>query len=140
MVLLIDDNVLLDVLQDRQPFYDDSFRIWELCRKGQCDGYISALTFADIVYIMRKEIKYNEIEGLLDTVSKVFRFAVLSLPDLSNAASMKWRDFEDAVQSATASRIGADYIITRKTKDYQDSKIKALTPEDFIMNTFFPEQ
>ena len=140
MVLLVDDNVLLDVLQDRQEFYDDSFHVWELCRKGQCEGYISALTFADIVYVMRKEVKYNEIDELLDTVAKVFRFAALTMQDLSNAANMKWRDFEDAVQSSTASRIHADYIITRNTKDFQDSPIPAITPEEYFTNIFTPEQ
>ena len=140
MVLLVDDNVLLDVLQHREPHYWYSFRIWELCSKGQCEGYISALTFADIVYIMRREVAYNEIDELLDTVAKVFRFAALTLPDLSNAANMKWRDFEDAVQSSTASRINADYIITRNTKDYQNSPIKAITPEEYFTNVFTPEK
>ena len=139
MVLLVDDNVLLDVLQNRQPHYEYSFNIWELCRKGQCEGYISVLTFADIVYIMRKEVAYNEIEVLLDKVSKVFVFAGLSFLDLEIAANMKWRDFEDAVQSSTAVRIRADYIITRKTKDYHGSPVPAVTPEEYFKNIFEPE-
>lgn len=49
---------------------------------------------------------------------------------------MKWRDYEDAVQSVTAERINADYIITRNTKDFQDSKVRELTPEEYFMNVF----
>lgn len=45
---------------------------------------------------------------------------------------MKWRGYEDAVQSITAERIKADYIITRNTKDFRDSKVRALTPEEFF--------
>ena len=52
------------------------------------------------------------------------------------AAKMNWKDFEDAIQSATAEKINAAYIITRNTKDFQDSSVKALTPEEFFMNVF----
>ena len=140
MVLLIDNNVVLDVLQAREPHSKYSRRAWLLCELGQAEGYISALTFADIVYIMRKEVAYNEIDLLLAKVSKAFTIADLTRDDMSNAADMKWRDFEDAVQSATASRIHADYIITRNTKDYRDSPIPAITPEEYFMNVFEPEQ
>lgn len=70
----------------------------------------------------------------------MFKFEDLTQADLKAAADMKWRDFEDAVQSVTASRINADYIITRNTKDFQDSPIKAVTPEEYFMNIFDPEQ
>ena len=56
MKLLIDANILLDVLQKREPHYKDSALIWKLCETEQAKGYVSALTFADLVYIMRKEL------------------------------------------------------------------------------------
>lgn len=52
MKLLIDANVLLDVLQKREPYYSDSAVIWKLCETEQAVGYVSALTFANMVYIM----------------------------------------------------------------------------------------
>ncbi|MCB6951913.1 PIN domain-containing protein [[Eubacterium] rectale] len=36
---------------------------------------------------------------------------------------MKWKDFEDAIQSATAEYVYADYIITRNIKDFTQSKV-----------------
>ncbi|MBQ3447936.1 MAG: PIN domain-containing protein [Synergistaceae bacterium] len=139
MVLLIDDNVVLDVLQNRQPHYKHSRFVWEMCGRGNAEGYISALTFADIVYIMRKEVAYDEIADLLSKVSKIFRFVDLTLDELRTAANMKWRDFEDAVQSATASRIHADYIITRNTDDYAGSTVRAITPEEYFSDVFTAE-
>ena len=65
-----------------------------------------------------------------------FKFADLGLSELEAAADMKWRDFEDAVQSATASRIHADYIITRNAKDFEGSNIRALTPEEYFAEVF----
>ena len=137
--MLIDDNVVLDVLQNRQPHYKHSRFVWEMCGRGNAEGYISALTFADIVYIMRKEVAYDEIADLLSKVSKIFRFVDLTLDELRTAANMKWRDFEDAVQSATASRIHADYIITRNTDDYAGSTVRAITPEEYFSDVFTAE-
>ena len=51
---------------------------------------------------------------------------------LEKAVEMKWSDFEDAVQSATAERVHADYVITRNIRDFGRSKIMALTPTEFL--------
>ena len=140
MRLLIDSNILLDVLQERQPHYMPSYAVWKICEKGLVEGYISSLSFANIVYTMRKQLRYDEIDSLLWNVKNAFYFADLTLKEFETEADMKWRDFEDAVQSSTASRIHADYIITCNTKDYQDSPIPAITPEEYFMNVFDPEK
>ena len=63
MVLLIDANILLDVLLDRKEFVKESALIWKLCETRQMKGYVSALTFANIMYIMRKELTPEKTEG-----------------------------------------------------------------------------
>ena len=62
MKLLIDANILLDVLQNRAGFVEDSSLVWKLCETGQAEGIVSALTFANLVYVMRKELAPEEIE------------------------------------------------------------------------------
>ena len=39
---------------------------------------------------------------------------------------------EDAVQSACASRIRAEYIITRNIRDFRGSKVAAIKPAKFL--------
>ena len=46
--------------------------------------------------------------------------------------NMKWKDFEDAVQSATAESVHADYIITRNLKDFTKSRVMAFTPSELL--------
>ena len=132
MRLLIDANILLDVLQKREPHYKDSVLIWKLCEAEQAEGYVSVLTFADLVYVMRKELEPEEVEETLKKLVLIFRFADLSVTDITRAAEMKWDDFEDAVQTATAERIHADYIITRNVRDFKKSKIMAFTPTEYL--------
>ena len=132
MILLIDANILLDVLINRQDFVKDSSMIWKLCETNQAKGYISALTFANLMYIMRKQLDSETIEKLLVQLKFIFDFTDFGVSDLQRAAEMKWTDFEDAVQSATAERLHADFIITRNVKDFRSSKIMALTPTEFL--------
>ena len=132
MRLLIDGNIVLDILQKRLPHYSDSSKIWKLCETDQADGFISALTFANLVYIMRKELDAAGIEDVLKKLSLIFHFTDLSVPDMMKAAEMKWDDFEDALQAVTAERVHADYIITRNVRDFNKSKIMALTPTEYL--------
>ncbi len=133
MRLLIDGNVILDVLQKREPHFEDSAKIWKLCETDQVQGYVSGLTFANLVYVMRKELIPEQIEDVLKGLALIFQFTELSVTDMTNAAGMKWDDFEDAMQAATAKRVHADYIITRNVRDFQKSKVVAFTPTEFLM-------
>lgn len=132
MRLLIDANILLDVLQKREPYYKESALIWKLCEIEQAEGYVSTLAFANLVYVMRKELDPQALEDIERKLALIFRFADLTATDISRAAEMQWEDFEDAVQAATAERIHADHIITRNVRDFKQSKIVAFTPAEFL--------
>lgn len=132
MKSLIDANILLDVLQNREQFVKDSSIIWKLCETEKAEVYISTLTFANLVYIMRKELTAEKIEEVLQKLALIFQFAELSTGDIMHAAALQWDDFEDAIQSVTAERIHADYIITRNVRDFTKSKVMAFTPAELI--------
>ena len=125
MVLLIDANILLDVLMDRKEFVNDSSLIWKLCETGKAKGYISTLTIANLIYIMRKQLTPGKIDETINLLRMIFEFTDLTVSDINLATKMEWNDFEDAVQSATAQRVHADYLITR-------SKIPAFTPAELL--------
>lgn len=133
MKLLIDANILLDVIQNREPHVQASSVVWKLCETEKAKGYVSALTFANLVYIMRKELDPKKIEETLKALSLIFEFADFNVSDLTHAAELEWDDFEDAVQSVTAERVHADYIITRNVRDFAKSKVVAFTPSELIV-------
>lgn len=133
MKLLIDGNIILDVLQKREPHFEDSSKIWKLCETGIAEGYLSPLTFANMVYVMRKELSPEKIEDVLNKLSFIFHFTCLGLSDLSDAAGMHWNDFEDAIQAASAKKLQVKYIITRNVKDFRNGQIPACTPTEFLM-------
>ena len=132
MVLLIDTNVLLDVLLDRPEFVKSSDLVWKLCETEQVKGYVSTLSYANIMYIMRKQLTAQQIEEVFHKLSLIFEFASFTPTVLERAVTMKWDDFEDAIQSATAESVHADYIITRNIKDFAQSKVIAFTPDELL--------
>ena len=132
MVLLIDANIILDVLLNRPDYVKDSAMIWKLCETEQMKGYVSTLTFANLVYIMRKQLDPEKIEDVFHKLNLIFEFADFSVSDLTHAADLNWKDFEDAVKSVTAERIHADYIITRNVRDFSKSRVMAFTPPELL--------
>ena len=132
MKALIDANLVLDVLQKRTPFFEDSLKIWKLCETEKIEGFISTLTFANLVYVMRKELSPETIDDVFKRLSLIFHFVSMTVDDVANAIEMKWNDFEDAVQSATAKRICADFIISRNSKDFQKSDVAVVSPAEFL--------
>ncbi len=137
MKLLIDASILLDVLQNRAPYCEESALIWKLCETEVCLGSVSALTITNLVYIMRKELTPEKTEEILCSLKLIFEFVDLSGADITHAAKRKWPDFEDALQSVTAERIGADYIVTRNVRDYDDSPVPACTPLKLLDQLYF---
>lgn len=132
MVLLIDANIILDVLLNRPDYVKDSAMIWKLCETEQMKGYVSTLTFANLVYIMRKQLDPEKIEDVFHKLNLIFEFADFSVSDLTHAADLNWKNFEYAVQSVTAERIHADYIITRNVRDFSKSRVMAFTPPELL--------
>ena len=133
MRLLVDANIVLDVLQDRSPFVEDSLFVWRLCETKQAEDFVSTLTFANIVYVMRKELNPVRVHSIFKGLSMVFTFTELSAIDLARAAELGWKDFEDATQSATAERLHADYIVTRNLQDFAKNSVPAILPSDLAL-------
>lgn len=136
MKLMIDANILIDVLQKREPHFRFSALIWKMCETKQAKGYVSALTFANLVYIMRKELTPEKTEEIISKLLLIFALTELNAADIQKAAKMRWNDFEDALQSVAAERVKADYIITRNTVDFEESKVAAISPSTFVSEFF----
>ena len=132
MKVLIDTNIILDVLCKRPDFYEDSAKIFKLCEVKKISGVISALSIPNIMYILRKELDADKTREILDSLMLIFSVADLKADDLKKAADMRFKDYEDAIQSACATRIKANYIVTRNMKDFSESKVTAIKPAELL--------
>lgn len=132
MRVLIDTNVILDVLCNRRGFVEEASKVFKFCEVNKIEGYISAMSVPNIVYILRKELDAEKTKKILDQLSLIFKISDLKSDDLKKAANLMFDDYEDALQSVCASRIKANYIITRNIKDFTNSKVAAIKPSELL--------
>ena len=132
MKILVDTNVILDVLCNRPEFVEASSKVWKYCEVDQIEGYISALSVLNIIYILRKELTPQKTEQLIQQITMIFKVVDLKASDLSSAAEMFTSDYEDAIQMCQAKRINEDFIVTRNIRDFKDSKVPALKPSELL--------
>ena len=131
MKLLLDTNIIIDVLTKREG-YIASLSLIKHCELGKAEGLVSASTVTDIVYILRKHLLPSEMRTALQTLFLIVDIASVLKGDIAAAFLSEVRDFEDAVQSACALRIGAGYIVTRNPKDFENSPVPAISPEKML--------
>lgn len=133
MDLLIDTNIFMDVFLRRQPFEELSKKIFQMCVLKEHNGIIASDSFTNMFYILRKNYSQTDLRALLLNVAKNFKISSLTKQKLVNALlRVDFLDFEDCLQDECAIEFCADYIITRNPKDFENSQIKALTPEEFL--------
>ena len=130
--ILVDLNVIVDVIQQRQPFYEESARVVDAVVRGQAEGWLAAHSITTLFYVINRvrnrETAVTAITGLLE----VFTVAAVDDQVIRRAMAWGWPDFEDAVQMATAVNIQADYLITRNPRDFQTGHIPVVQPATFL--------
>ncbi len=133
MTIVLDTNVILDILQKREPFFADSYKALRKAIEAESDCLISATAATDIFYVLRKALQSSEkAKGHIEQLSQLITFADVQGVDIHTALMRSMPDFEDAVVDAVAERNGASYIVTRNIKDFAGSSVQAITPTDFL--------
>lgn len=135
MRILIDINVALDWLQKREPFHTEAKQIVGAIIAKKIIGCLTAHTFPNLFYILRKDFDISKRKTLLLFLAD--RFEVLGEDKVHIIAALKnetWSDFEDGLQMITAKENDIDFIITRNLKDFINSEIPAISPKNFIEN------
>ena len=133
MIVLLDTCVIIDVLQDRQPFSEAAIKIFIAVANKQIEGCITAKSVADIYYLTHKATHSNEKSR--EILSKLFSlFSLLDTTgyDCKNALFSSIADYEDAIMVETARNADIDYIVTRNIKDYTKSPVKVVSPSEFL--------
>jgi len=131
--LYFDTNIIIDILKRREPFFENSNRIFLLATEGKIEGIIGTSAITDICYIIGKEYADTKtaVKFIFDILEIIQPVDTL-VDDIFSAAELSFADFEDAVVVAIAQREKADYIITRNTKDYSKSPVPAIAPDEFL--------
>lgn len=132
MDILIDVNVIMDYLLEREKYFEYAQRLFKYCAESRVNGYVAFHRLSIISYVLRKypdeerRQALYKITGLLTVVSASHNAVVYAIGDEN------FSDFEDCLQEKCALQAGADYIVTSNVKDFAASKVPAVTPAEMV--------
>ena len=133
MKVLIDTCVVLDYLENREPFFDDALNLMITAANGEVDACITASSATDLFYIIHRKLHDNERSR--EVMKRLTRFLSVidtEAKDCIMAQESGVSDYEDAVMIESAGRTNMEYIITRNEKDYAASSVPVISPAAFL--------
>ena len=135
MNVLIDTNVVLTYVMSREDKYKDAIEeVMGLCAEDKIQGYIAFHTLSTMWYVLGKDfkdIRREMMKGICGFLMVVGCNQQAVLKALDNE---EFKDFEDNLQDECAVASMSEYIVTCNVRDFTQSKIKAVTPEEFLRN------
>ncbi|MDJ1170073.1 PIN domain-containing protein [Roseofilum sp. BLCC_M154] len=116
MEFLIDTNIVLDFLLQREPFYQDAERLFQAIHDNNIIGYVTATTLTNIFYIARRHTaSIDKAQQAVVATLDIMAICPVNRETLESALTVGCTDFEDAVQVACAMDQGLDGVVTRDT-------------------------
>jgi predicted nucleic acid-binding protein len=132
--ILVDTNVIIDFLVNREPFFEDAVAIFSLAERKDIKIYISSLSVNNVYYVLRK--LGNHHQKIINKLSKLFLLVtIFPVTDktLKQAAKSTFEDFEDATQYFIARQLREiNAIVTRDSKGFKEAAMSILTPAEYL--------
>ena len=130
--LFLDTNIVIDLLDKREPFCNEAVRLFSLAYNKELQLIVAPITYATASYLLQKGRSAEEVRILLANFRQLVRVATIDERIIDDALASQFRDFEDAMQYYTALKAKADVIITRNAKDFGASKIPIISPAEYL--------
>ena len=129
--IFIDTNILLDLLTDRKPFSDHTEELLDLSQTQKIKVYVSAISFNNIYYIIRKANGHKSSIKLIREMRELVNIIPVGEDIIDKALASEFHDFEDGIQYFSAlSNKNIEAIITRNSKDFKSSDLPILSSHE----------
>ena len=133
--LFVDTDVVLDLLSGRQPHYKFAAELFSLADIESVRLYVSSLTFANVHYVLSKQLSASESRRLLLRFKTLVTVLPVNDKIIELALSSSFADFEDAIQFYAAIENNISILLTRNLKDFKKATIPVMTPQQYIKSS-----
>ncbi len=130
--IFIDTNIIIDVYTEREGFYISSAKVLSLINNGKFKGFVSALTYPNIFYILKKILGNEKAIEILEKTKNICDTVPLDIKCIELAMVSDFTDLEDAIQYYSAVTSSCSCIITRNPKHFKTGIIPTFTPDEFF--------
>lgn len=129
--LFLDTNIVIDLLDKREPFYQDAVRLFTMAYYKQVQLVVAPITYTTASYLLRHHGSEG-VRNLLSNFRQLSRIATVDERVIDDSIASQFADFEDAVQYYSAIMAKADIIITRNGNDFAHSRIPVMSAAEYI--------
>jgi predicted nucleic acid-binding protein len=130
--VFVDSDIVLDLLSARQPHYKFAAELFSLADQNSIKVYISSLTFANVNYILSKQLSPGQARKMLLTFKTIVNVLAVNDKIIELALLSNFQDFEDAIQYNTAIENSITTLLTQNLKDYKKAEITILTAQQYL--------
>ncbi len=131
--VLIDTDVILDFFFDREPFAENAAKIFSLCESEEIKGFITPVILSNVYYLLRQTAKQEKVIEKLKLLVSITEILIVDKNVIVQALNSNFKDFEDALQNYSAElNKEIDIILTRNTKDFKNSFLAVMTPDNYL--------
>ncbi|MEN9332484.1 MAG: hypothetical protein RLZZ94_1574 [Bacteroidota bacterium] len=129
----LDTCVVIDFLTDRKPFSREVAELFELSQNGKAKLYITALSYNNTYYIIRKLTNHQSAIKILRNLHHISETVETDNTAIQDSLNAGYFDFEDAVTiHSMMNNKKISGFVTRNTKDFKKSKIPVMTPHQAL--------
>jgi predicted nucleic acid-binding protein len=132
MKILLDTNVILDILLDREPSAETAFPLFKTAHKKDIPMFMTATTVTDLYYVTRKEKGKSAALGFIEELIGFVDVVSVDKNIIVEALQADFPDFEDGIQACSANREEITTIVTRNEKDFRKSGLIIQSPSAFL--------
>lgn len=131
--IFVDTNILVDLIADRKPFSKFAIEIFNAAEEKKVRLFTSSHSIATTHYLLKKYIDEKKLREVLYNLLDYIQVIPIDIETIKKGLKSKHKDFEDALQMISAYSIDKiDCIVTRNIKDFRDSEIPVLSPEELV--------
>lgn len=132
--VFLDTNIIVDLIADRKPFSKYSIEIFKKAEEKKIKLFTSSHSIATTHYLLKKYLEEKKLRDVLYNLLDYVTVIAVDTDVLKKGLRSKHKDFEDSIQILCASTIEKiDCIVTRNTKDFRESEILVLTPDELSL-------
>ncbi len=132
--VFLDTNIIVDLIADRKPFSKYSIEIFKKAEENKIKLFTSSHTIATTCYLLKKYLEEKDLRNVLYNLLDYLTVIAVDTDVLKKGLRSKHKAFEDSIQILCASSVEKmDCIVTRNIKDFRDSEILVLTPDELCL-------
>lgn len=130
--LFVDTDIVLDLLGAREPHFSPVAILFSMADQGSIRLYVSAITFANVNYVLSRQLNESRARRLLLKLKTLVRIAPVNEKIIELSLSSDFRDFEDAIQYHSAIENNIQTLLTRNLRDFKKAQISIMTAQQYL--------